>query len=288
MAAGGRRQRAEEHENQERWLLTYSDMITLLLALFIVLFSISAVNVSKFQTLQASLKSAFSASILSGGRSILQTGASSSSSHTPQQAEVPALVPITPVIPKPDDQGAGAKITQAQQNALVREAQNSSSEQSDFTQLQHRINSYAHAHGWSNQVRAQIERRGLVVTVLTGKLLFGSGSATLQTAGAPLLDEMSTLINLDPQHHPVVVEGYTDDVPIDTAEFPSNWQLSAMRATNVAQYLQGHGVAEHRLSAAGYADQFPVSSNATDAGRARNRRVEIVFERKYPEPNPGT
>jgi chemotaxis protein MotB len=284
VAARKKRGPEEEHENHERWLLTYSDMITLLLALFIVLYSISSVNISKFETLQQSLKSAFSGSILTGGKSIMQSGSTSSANHSPQQADVPSIVPLTPTIPHP---GSTATVSKAEVQALVKEAQNSSAEQSEFQSLQNRLNSYSKAHGWTNQVKAVITQRGLVITVLTDKLLFASGQDTLQAVGLPVMNEVATLINLDSDQHPVVVEGYTDNEPIDTAEFPSNWQLSTGRATSVIQYLQSRGVPESRLSAAGYADQFPVASNASAAGRALNRRVEIVFERKYPQPSPG-
>src|ERR1700757_1708415 len=97
----GRRGHAAEHENEERWLLTYADMITLLMALFMVLFSISSVNISKYETLQKSLKAAFSGSILPGGRSIIRSGSESTRDHTPATAEVPSIVPLTPSIPKP-------------------------------------------------------------------------------------------------------------------------------------------------------------------------------------------
>ena len=97
----------------------------------------------------------------------------------------------------------------------------------------------------------------------------------------PLLNEIASLLNVD-RTHPIVVEGYTDNVPIDTAEFPSNWELSTARATTVVQYLIAHGVDENRLGAAGYAQLHPIASNATPAGRALNRRVEIVFERLNP------
>jgi chemotaxis protein MotB len=279
-----RRVQAQDHDSQERWLLTYSDMITLLLALFVVLFSISSVNISKYATLQQSLKAAFSDGILSGGRSILQTGSTNSASHTPDTADVPAIVPLTPNVAKPIDQG----VSRQQVNSLVKEAQNANVEQTDFKALQHRLNAYARAHGFANEVKAQIERRGLVVTVLTDNLLFASGQASLQTAGEPLLDEIGNLISIDTARHPVVVEGYTDDVPIDTTEFPSNWQLSTDRADTVLLYLQSRGVPESRLAASGYADQYPVATNATEAGRAKNRRVEIVFERKYPLPPAGS
>src|SRR5947209_10959711 len=94
--AAGRRRKHGEHENEERWLLTYADMITLLMALFMVLFSISSVNISKYQTLQESLKAAFSGSILPGGRAILQSGSQSTSAHSPAKSDVPSIVPLTP------------------------------------------------------------------------------------------------------------------------------------------------------------------------------------------------
>jgi chemotaxis protein MotB len=125
------------------------------------------------------------------------------------------------------------------------------------------------------------------VTVLTDNLLFASGSDTLDPASYPLLTEIGTLITLDKDAHPVVVEGYTDDVPIATSQFPSNWWLSTGRANVVLQFLLGRDVPAARLSEQGFGDQHPAASNATPAGRAQNRRVEIVFERKYPSPNPG-
>jgi chemotaxis protein MotB len=288
MARGGSRRRIAaggEHESMERWLLTYSDMITLLLALFVVLFSISSVNISKFISLQESLRAAFSGSILDGGRSILNAGSDSSAQHSPNNTVIPALVPITPTIPLPVDEGAQqGHLTKAETAALLHEANLASQEQQEFLALEHRINAYAKAHGWSDQVKAQIEQRGLVVTVLTDRLLFATGQATLQPASYPLLDEIAVLISLDTAKHPVDVEGYTDDLPIHTAQFPSNWELSTARATTVLEYLLSRNVPGGRLHASGYADHFPVASNATADGRTRNRRVEVVFERKYPAP----
>jgi chemotaxis protein MotB len=263
-------------------------MITLLLALFVVLFSISSVNVSKFVSLQESLKAAFSGSILTGGNAILQTGADSSSKNSPNNTEIPALMPLNPTIAKPGTQGSGTSTaTQAQVDSLLKEAQNASQEQTEFQALQHRLNAYAKAHGFSNQVKAQIEQQGLVVTVLTDHLLFDSGSDILQPASYPLLTEIAHLIALDTEQHPVNVEGYTDNEPIHTLQFPSNWELSTGRATNVLEYLISQDVPSNRLLVSGYGDHFPVASNATPEGQAQNRRVEIVFQRKYFTPNSG-
>ena len=275
----GRRGHAAEFENEERWLLTYADMLTLMFALFMVLYSISSVNISKYQSLQESLKAAFSGSILSGGKAIMQSGSESTKAHTPATAEVPAIVPLTPNIPKPSD-------TSAQQiSKAMLAASGAQQEQQSFKKLQHELNAYAKSHGFGNEVQTVIARQGLVVHVLTDKLLFDSGSATLQPAGSPLLDEMAHLLNVD-QKHPITVEGNTDNQPIQSSQFPSNWELSTDRATTVVRYLIAHGVNDQRLSAAGYADLHPLASNATATGRARNRRVDIVLDRIYPDLTP--
>jgi chemotaxis protein MotB len=121
------------------------------------------------------------------------------------------------------------------------------------------------------------------VRVLTDNLLFTSGSSRLESSGDPLLDHVADLLKVD-KTHPITVEGNTDNVPIHTAQFPSNWELSTARATTVVRYFISQDVAEQRLGAAGYADLHPVTSNATAVGRARNRRVDIVLDRLYPVP----
>jgi chemotaxis protein MotB len=293
MAAHGKRGRrggAVEPENEERWLLTYADMLTLLFALFMVLFSISSVNISKYQVLQQSLKSAFSGSILPGGRAILQSGSESTAAHTPATAEVPSIVPLTPTPSSTSSSSTGAAngaaakpMTSAQLQAALNSMSASVSEQDTFVKLKEKLDAYAKAHGFGNRVQTVIERRGLVVRVLTGNLLFASGSATLQPGADNLLAEVAQLLNLD-SSHPITVEGHTDNQPISNAQFPSNWELSTTRATNVVRFLISQGVNRYRLGAVGYADLHPIASNATGAGRARNRRVEIVLMRLNPVP----
>ena len=287
-----------EHENEERWLLTYADMLTLLFALFMVLFSISSVNISKYQVLQQSLKAAFSGSILPGGRAILQSGSESTAAHTPAPAVVPSIVPLVPTPTSRSSSSTGSAnsfttaqsqatqakpMTTAQLQAALNSMSASVSEQDELVALQRKLQAYATAHGFSNQVKAIVNRRGLVVQVLTDKLLFQSGQATLQAAGDPLLNEVAQLLNVD-RTHPITVEGYTDNVPIHSVQFPSNWELSTTRATTVVQYLISRGVNDNRLGAAGYADLHPIASNTTAAGRALNRRVDIVIERLNPPP----
>ncbi|HEY2477643.1 MAG TPA: flagellar motor protein MotB [Solirubrobacterales bacterium] len=250
-----RRGDAGEHGggSSERWLLTYADMITLLLALFVVLFSISAVNVSKFKTLKETLEHAFSPHILSGGGSIIPDGGS----ETTQQKA-----------------GAAIAALAAQRASTAR----SHEEEEQFQRLKRELDTYARKHGFANQIETTIDARGLVIRLLTDHVLFESGSATLKTEATPLLDEISHLVNLD-RSHPISVEGNTDDVPISTSQFPSNWELSVARATGVVRFMIGHGVAARRLEASGVAGERPIAPNTTEGGRTRNRRVEIALLR---------
>jgi chemotaxis protein MotB len=270
---GGRRgAHGAGHEDGERWLLTYADMITLLMALFMVLFSISSVNISKIQALQKSLKAAFSPdNILPGGRDIAKQGSTASAHSAPASREVQAIAPPTPRTAgglESSAAGASASASKAEQ------------EQISFERLKHQLDAYAQSHGFAKDVNTTVAPRGLVIRLLTDRLLFPSGSATLLSPALPLLSEIAGLVNLD-STHPVAVEGNTDNVPISGGAFPSNWELSTARASMVVRFLIDRGVFARRLSASGYADLRPISSNETAAGRARNRRVEIVLQRMY-------
>ena len=271
-AARGRRRRHTDgggHDSEERWLLTYADMITLLLALFVVLFSISSVNVSKIKTLQESLRDAFSGKVVSGGEAILRT--SNSAAVETLDTAPPSIVPSTPMIGRPT-------------TAIARQALAARREQDELQQLKRQLDAFAAAHGYADKVETVVARRGLVVRLLTDHVLFDSGLAVLKPAGLPLLAEVATLLGVD-RHHAIVVEGHTDDVPISTSRYASNWELSTARATEVVRYLIGRRLAARRFGAAGYADLHPIASNATPDGRARNRRVEVVLQRRHPLPS---
>jgi chemotaxis protein MotB len=226
-----------------------------------VLFAISSVNTSKFESLQKALQDAFSGRILSGGKSIQQTGASA------DQMERPAATPPIPAIQAIPQDVANAKA----ENARAREDE-------DFQALKAKLDAYARTHGLGSRLQTTVARRGLVVRLLTDKVLYDSGSATLNTAASPLLDRIAQLLRTE-FDHPIVVEGHTDDEPIHSGAFPSNWELSAARATTVVRFLIRDGVAPGRLAASGYDSMHPLTTNATSAGRSRNRRVEIVLTR---------
>jgi chemotaxis protein MotB len=262
---GKRRKKGGGHEEEhvdERWLLTYSDMITLLMALFIVMWSMSVVNQGKFDKLAVSLHEAFSGKILPGGQAPLMPGSG-------EKTEQPAPTPPTPAIvpPRPGSEGKddGTRSDAAQK------------EDEDLKHLKEEIDQYAETHGLAREVETQIARRGLVVRVLTDHVLFESGSASLAPPAGSLLDGLARLLKAEVRN-PIQVEGNTDNVPV-SGRFPTNWELSTARATAVLRALLARGVSANRLSATGYADRNPIASNATDAGRRRNRRVELVVLR---------
>jgi chemotaxis protein MotB len=274
---GRHRGGAHSEESEERWLLTYADMITLLMALFMVLFSISSVNISKYQTLQQSLKAAFSGNILPGGKAIARQGSTANASQVPATFELQA---IEPVVSQGSSSLQNSTAHSAVNSVVGQQATPAQRENSEFAQIKHELDAYAKSHGFSSSVKTSIEQRGLVIKVLTDDLLFPSGQATLDAQSYSLLGEIGQLLNID-ETHPISVEGNTDDVPIHSAQFSSNWELSTARASAVVEFLVEHGVAAHRLTASGNADQQPVASNATLTGRAHNRRVEIVMRRIY-------
>lgn len=262
MAAGKKKKKGGGHEEEhadERWLLTYADMITLLMALFIVMWSMATVNTSKFEALSASLKDAFSGKILPGGEAIMQPGSSSDSEQSPPEDPLPAI--------------------KAQEKTDTESSKSASKEDQELKKLKKEIDAWTQSHGLKAQVETQIARRGLIVRVLTDDVLFDSGSATIKPSADNLLDALSKLLKTQVRN-PIQVEGNTDNVPV-TGRYPSNWELSTARATEVTRSLIRRGVWAGRLGATGYAAEHPIASNQTPAGRRRNRRVEIVVLRRY-------
>jgi len=268
MARHSRRRRRggpEEHENEERWLLTYADMITLLMALFIIMWASSTVNAGKFDAIARSLQEAFSGRILPGGEAVVQPGAQTRAERAAPEPPFPAFAPTT----QGGAEGAAAAL-------VARLAPQR--EEEELAELKRRIDEYVATHGLRDQVQATVARRGLVVRVLTDRVLFESGSADIKPQADGLLRALARLLKAAVRN-PIQVEGNTDNVPVRGGRFPTNWELSTARSTAVVRELIARGVGPGRLSATGYADRRPIASNETGAGRRRNRRVELVLLR---------
>jgi chemotaxis protein MotB len=282
-ARRGNRRRAShhevEHENEERWLLTYADMITLLMTLFMVLFAISSVNTSKLDLLSKSLQEAISGKIVSGGASIQETGATDKTEQSTPQPPIPAIQPVIKT-ESPTSESGSARAAASSSNAAAHEEQ-------DFQELKRKIDAYAREHGLQAKLQATVEHRGLVIRLLTDDVLFASGQAVLEPGSQGLLTAISQLLVTEVRH-PIVVQGHTDNRPITSAQFPTNWELSTARATQVVRFFIRHGVLPTRLQAAGVAAQRPIASNSNESGRSRNRRVEIVLVRLNSSPSTST
>jgi chemotaxis protein MotB len=276
-AGGGRGRRGKKGHggdhggNHERWLLTYADMITLLLALFIVLLSMATVDKRKLEPLKNSLAEAFDGKILQGGEAIQNRGASPKSvSQTPPEAPIPAM--------KPSPQTSNGAKSQVQQDARK--------EEEDLQKLKEQIDEIAKQRRLQKKLETEVARRGLVIRVLTDDVIFDSGQAQIKPAGFPLLDNIARVLKAEVRH-PIVVEGYTDNQPIGTSQFPTNWELSTSRAAAVVRLFIRDGIPAPRLGAAGYAALHPIATNATAKGRSTNRRVEIVLVRQNKGPQDG-
>jgi chemotaxis protein MotB len=265
---GKKRGHSGEHENHERWLLTYADMITLLVAFFIMLYAMSVMNVQKFEQLAVSVRSGFGGSVTNGTPTIMQQGGGITgrpSIITNQESKHPNR----------QDYAKSGEDWNVPSTKLAADQ-----EDKRLDDLQRVLIKYIKENGLDKKVEVVVNERGMIIRLLTDKMLFDSGQADLRGNERGLLNEISTLLR-DKLDNQVEVEGHTDDLPIHTARFPSNWELSTARATTVLRYLGDRGVPWGRLRAAGYADQRPVALNDSANGRRRNRRVDIVILRKY-------
>lgn len=234
-------------------MVSYADFITLLFAFFVVMYSLSSVNEGKYKILSDSLVSAFR------NVTINESG---------EQVVMPPIVP--PVIHRSaPPQSPEAEVRREQQ---VRQVRNMADE----------IRRVLEPLSRTGQVTVTEGAHGISVEI-NASVLFASGEAALGPAAtAPLRAVASVLAGAD---FPVKVEGHTDDTPINTFRFPSNWELSSARASSVVRLFIDAGVDPATLTAAGYSDQRPIGDNATPEGRARNRRVTILIESMFEAPD---
>lgn len=249
-----------EHENAERWLLTYADMITLLVAFFIMLYAMSVMNQAKFQQLAISVKSGFGNNAMNGVPTIFARGGGSNA---------------TPSIINSSKSGETSGDDQFIKDAQQRQEANS------LERAFGKLKAYIGKGNLQSKMQVIQTERGIVVRVMTDKMLFASGDASLRPEELGLLNTLAAVLQKTVPDNPVRVEGHTDNLPIHTAQFPSNWELSTMRATTVLRYFESRGISSKRLEAAGYADQRPISPNDTDEERGHNRRVDVVIMKRF-------
>ena len=226
------------HENDERWLLTYSDLITLLFVLFVVMYAISTTDVRKFVALAQSVSAAFNADVMQGQQAI----SINNGQDTPVQ----------------QDQSASG----------------TSPVQSDLNAIKAALEDYAIGQGLGGEVEVGMAPQGIVIR-LNDALLFSSGRANLDDHALSLVKQVVSIIK--PLPNQVRIEGNTDDQPPDGILYTSNWDLSSARALSVLKAMVDMKMDPSRLSALGNAQYDPITPNVDDASRAKNRRVDIVI-----------
>lgn len=243
-----RRRREEEHENHERWLVSYADFITLLFAFFVVMYSISSINEGKYKVLSESLVGVFS---------------------EPQRSIKP--IPVGDERPR----------TTEPDRSLVEDNEQTQSaiDEPGADPLEKIASSVRDAFG-DMIMSDQLTIRGNELWVeieLSSSLLFPSGDAIPTNAAFSIIEKVAKI--LAPFENPIHVEGFTDNLPIKTSQYPSNWELSAARSASIVRLLSMYGVNPGRLAAVGYGEFQPVADNGTPEGRAKNRRVVLVISR---------
>ncbi len=243
-----RKKRHEEHENLERWLVSYADFITLLFAFFVVMYSISSVNEGKYRVLSDTLVSAFNKE----PKTILPVDIGSEGVSGPPVAVESKRVASEPSI---------IELLAATASTGTLDAMASDFEQALLPEIYDDLITVTRTDLW-----VEIE--------INTSLLFTSGSADLQDEALPVLRRLAEILRRYP--NAIQVEGFTDNLPISTYLFPSNWELSAARAASVVHLFMREQVQPDRMAAVGYGEYRPVADNATPEGRRRNRRVVLV------------
>lgn len=245
-----RRDEGEDRDNHDRWLVSYADFITLLFAFFVVMYALSTVNEGKYRILSDSMVSAFrNVTVNSSGQAVV----------------VGTVPPVVPAV-KPTVDKSAEKTRQKQRDKMRNVAKGILDVLAPLVQ--------------QGKVRVLETSRGVTIEI-NDSILFSPGQALLQAPSARAMQAIAEV--LAPTDFPIVIEGHTDNVPINTLQFPSNWELSAVRATTVLRLFVDAGINSERLTAIGYADTRPVEPNLLADGRARNRRVTIMIDSAIPE-----
>ena len=282
---GGKRRggHEEEHENHERWAVSYGDMMTVLVALFIVLFAISQVDQQKFVQLRNSLATSFGQQAVfpvDGGTGLLTSEGTESNPVGLDVGAVAAVQGDVASIPNLADtttDNAKAAVAEAEAAEQAENEEAAREEAARLQQIQAEIQGALAAEGLSDRAQFQITERGLVVGLVADEVFFASASAVIEPTGRTVLDGIAPVLRDLPED--IAVEGHTNDLPISTAVYPSNWELSAGRASSVVRYLVDvDGIAAIRLSAVGYGETRPRYAAGDARAIEGNRRVDLVIE----------
>jgi chemotaxis protein MotB len=279
-----RRRHVEEHENLERWLVSYADFITLLFAFFVVMYAISSVNEGKYRVLSETLNSVFMAAPTA--EEPIQVG---------ERVRDLVTDPEAPLAPRPYSGAGESDVASETPGELTgsttgREGLGGEGEggefQHDGTMMRVTDEILISMQEYIDNDLMNVNQVGDRVEIeMKEQMLFPSGQARLTRNALVPLRSLSKTLKRIPSH--LQIEGHTDDVPIATAAFPSNWELSAARAASVVHFLARQGVEPYRMAAVGLGEHQPIAENDNAEGRAANRRVTVVVLTGQREPEPG-
>jgi len=252
-----RKKKVEQAPNHERWLVSYADFITLLFAFFTSMYAISTVDARKAGKMVFSTRAAFNVDFFPSDKTVL--GGSSSQSLAPAQPHNKLVTHAPPP------------------RSMIRPlAQRHRSSSKKLQDLAKRLQNTIVAQKLTDEIRIGVKHRGLVIS-LAAAAFFEPGTAEVKSASLPILDRVIDI--LVQSHYPLRVEGHTDNQPIHSKRFHSNWELSTARAVSVITYMiEEYAYPPDLLSAAGYASYRPDDTNDTPEGRAHNRRVDLILE----------
>lgn len=249
-----RKKEPEKHVNHERWLVSYADFITLLFAVFVTLYAMSQSDKKKAEEVMQSIQQSFG---------MIQAGAPSPKMNvlpSSQVSVIPAIKPEMAFVP-------GTRSARSQSRTRA--------DEKDFRQIKSSIEAYLVKQSAQSKVSLTITRRGLIVSLKEAGF-FDSGQAQIKPSAYELINTIGEAMSQ--YNNPLRLEGHTDNIPISTSQFPSNWELSTARAVNGLKYLvKNFDVDPDKISATGYAEFRPLADNATAEGRAKNRRVDLVM-----------
>jgi chemotaxis protein MotB len=268
-----RKKRVEEHVNHERWLVSYADFITLLFAFFVVMYSISSVNEGKYRVLSDTLEAVFTdpakskdpiqvGDLLRGeGKQVAEPKAKENPINVLELTPIEMPTPLPPDILPPEQ--IDSHTPPPVDDEIIR----------TIKDISKQLNK-ALADLIANDDVIIKQGEDWLELEMKSNVLFYSGEARLETTAVPIIGKVASILSTSA--NPIQVEGFTDNNPINTPKFPSNWELSAARAASVVHLLDRYGLDPSRMSAIGYGEFQPIADNSTEEGRQKNRRVVLV------------
>ncbi|WP_248580333.1 flagellar motor protein MotB [Nocardioides sp. InS609-2] len=267
----GKRVPEEEHENHERWLVTYADMVTLLMVLFIVMFAMSSVDQRKFHELKSGLSAGFGqpSAMLDGGTSLLEEPGSAVADSIVPQAQTAEMAPET----RDEVSLAVADNARLEQQRKVAEAK---SEVNRLKEVLERLYKALRAHGLEDDVKATIDDRGLVVSLVSRHVVFAPNVADLTARGQLVIDTLAPVLKDLPDK--LQIDGHTNQVKVKPALYPTDWELSAARAVTVLRRLgEKWRIPGARMTASAFGHERPLIDPSKPGSQAVNKRVDIVI-----------